>query len=181
MGRTVKLALLATALALGCAAVAPTWRYRTEGTPGDGATPVYLAPLASGRAEYRVESATLTDPEASFVRVVRAVGDAPVRVDLGRVRLRLPGGVEVPIVRVCLLETSAPRCVDGGAARGQVRILEPGEAVRLRVDFGPLDPLAPGGAGPNPALARLTLVEDGVLVGGRPAPVSVTLEQLPRP
>ncbi|BDG03720.1 hypothetical protein [Anaeromyxobacter oryzae] len=176
--RPVLVTLAAAAALAACATSDPTWRYRAEGTFGDGAAPVHVEPLAGGQVEYRVESASVADPEASVVRVVRAVGDAPVRVDLGRVRLRAGAGADVPVARVCLLDTP-PRCSDGGAARGQVQAVTRGEAVRVRVDFGPLEALAPGGA-PNPELARLTLVEEGVYVSGRAVPVSVPLERIPR-
>jgi hypothetical protein len=169
--------LAAAALAAGCAGAAPTFRYRAEGSFGDGAAPVHIEPLARGAVEYRVESAAVTDPEASVVRVVRAVGDAPVRLDLGRVRLRA-GGEDLPISRVCLLEP-ALRCTDGGAARGSVEAIAHGEALRVRVDFGPLEAVAPGGAGLNPALARLTLVDEGVYVSGRAVPVKISLERVP--
>jgi hypothetical protein len=171
-------------VAAGCATAAPAWQYRAEGSSGDRAAPIHLEPLASGQAEYRIESAVSTGRDASVVRAVRAVGEAPVRVDLGRVRLRA-GSVEVPILRVCLLDPT-PRCSDGGAARGQVQMVARGDAVRVRVDFGPVDPRAPGSGEPDPALAgaapraRLTLLEEGIYVAGHAVPVSVVLERIPR-
>lgn len=175
--RRIALAALALSLAPACASREALWRYREEGTFGAGAPPVHAEPLGGDAAEYRVVAATLGEADLSVERTVAALGDAPVRVDLGRVRLRAASGEELPLVRACLLEAT-PRCSAGGAARGFVATLSPGEVVRLRADFGPVDGLGADRA-PNPEVLKVTLSEEGVYVGGRVQPVTVVLERVP--
>ncbi|ACL63552.1 conserved hypothetical protein [Anaeromyxobacter dehalogenans 2CP-1] len=174
--RRLALAALALSLASACASREALWRYREEGTFGDGAPPLHAEPIGGG-AEYRLVSASLGEADLSLERSVAALGDAPVRVDLGRVRLRSASGEELPLVRACLLEAT-PRCAAGGASRGFVATLSPGEVIRFRADFGPVDVLGPDRA-PNPEVLKVTLAEEGVYVGGRLQPVTVVLEKVP--
>lgn len=168
---------LALALLAGCAAPAErTFRLRAQGRPGDG--PLHVAPLAGGAAEYQLLTATATDPTVTLVRLVRAGAETPVRVDLGRTRLRAASGEELPLERVCVVERRV-RCVDSAGARGEVVPVSPGTSLTVRADFGPLEVLAKDGRSPGPLLSGLTLIEEGILVGGRPQPLSVTLEPPP--
>jgi hypothetical protein len=167
----------ALALLAGCAGADPAVRYRAYGTFGDGAPPLHVQPLAAGEAEYQLLRASLLDPEATLVRTFQASGGSPVRVDLGRVRLRTADGEEVPLLRACVV-TTPERCVAAGSTRGNVEALAPGESLTVRVDFGPLAPSGPDGKAPNPQVERLTVVEDGILVRGRPESLTFGLERV---
>ena len=91
--------------------------------------------------------------------------------------MRTAGGGEVPLVRACVVATPE-RCVAAGSTGGNVQALAPGESLTVRVDFGPLDPAAADGRSPNPRVERLTLVEDGILVRGRPESLTLGLERV---
>jgi hypothetical protein len=167
----------ALALLAGCAGADSAVRYRPYGTFGDGAPPLHVQPLAAGEAEYQLVQASLLDPEATLVRTFRASGTSPVRVDLGRVRLRTADGEDVPLIRACVVATPE-RCVAAGSTRGNVEALAPGESLMVRADFGPLAPSGPDGKTPNPQVEHLTLVEDGILVRGRPEGLTLGLERV---
>lgn len=199
MRRSIPVALLAPLSLAACVGAGDaTFRYRG---PDGGVAPVHVEPLAGGRASWALDLVVLDGPDAMVRRTIQSRGDAPVRVDLGRLRLRAASGRELALVRVCahpvvvatvLAESparpaggaapapaSGERCLDGAAARGRVYVLSPGESVPLRADFGPVPP--PSRGAPDRELTELVLVDDGILVAGRTAHVEVPLRlELPR-
>jgi hypothetical protein len=169
------LALVSLLLAVGCAgpsgaaapggAGGPSFGYRAQGS-AVAASPLKVERLAQGRVEYRVLAAQRSGATVVVERAVANQGDDPVRVDLGRVRLRSEAGEEAALSLAC----SGAECLDPSAARGQVAALDPGQSLRLRAEFGPIDPAAPG-------FDRPTFIDEGVFVGGRLAVVAVPLER----
>jgi hypothetical protein len=176
--------LLCSAL-LACASASPppappappTARYRPVGpTPAVGG-PLLTQPVGGGVAEYSLERADVIEPGVVVVRTIRADGTAPVRVDLGRLRLHAAQD-DLPLLRVCVLD-GEPDCLDHASARGQVRTVDPGSPLRIQADFGQLPP--PVAGDPVPDLSRLTLVDNGIVVGGRQTPVAISLERVGSP
>lgn len=93
-------------------------------------------------------------------------GDDPVRGDLGRVRLRSEAGEDAALALAC----SGAEWLDPSSARGQIAALEPGQSLRLRAGFGPLDDAGPG-------FDRATFIDEGIFVAGRLAVVAVPLQR----
>lgn len=153
---------------------APAARYRPVGVAPAVGGPLLTEPIGGGVAEYSLERADVIEPGVVVIRMIRADGTAPVRVDLGRLRLHAAQD-DLPLLRVCVLD-GEPDCLDHASARGQVRTVEPGSPLRIQADFGQLPP--PVAGDPVPDLSRLTLVDKGIVVGGRQAPVAIALERV---
>ena len=144
----------------------PSFGYRVAGLPG-AVAPLWVKPLAEGTVEYQFGAAARAKGIVTVDRTLVNKGDDPVRLDLGRVRLRAPSGDEAALLEAC----AGGECLEGGAARGHVTVLEAGKSLRLRTEFGPL--------GAEDLLEKATFVDEGIFVAGRLALVAVELERAP--
>jgi hypothetical protein len=142
----------------------PSFRYRTAGQ-SSGQAPLWARPLSGGRVEYQVLSAARGNGLVTVERALVNRGDDPVRVDLGRIRLRTASGDEADLAEAC----AGAECHEGGVAHGQILDVEPGQTVRLRAQFGPVPADEP--------LEKVTFVDEGTYVSGRLALVAVELER----
>jgi hypothetical protein len=142
----------------------PSFRYRVAGQPA-ARSPLWVQPLAEGRVEYQLLSAGRASGVVTLERAVVNKGEDPVRVDVGRIRLRAASGDELGLVQAC----AGGECHEGSAARGQITQLEPGQTLRLRAEFGPV--------AADDAFDKATFVDEGLYVGGKLALVAVELER----
>jgi len=142
----------------------PAFRYRSVAQP-DARSPLSVQSLAEGRVELQLLSAARADGVVTVERTVTNKGDDPVRVDMGRVRLRAPSGDEVNLFQAC----AQGECLEAGSARGQITQLEPGQTLRLRAEFGPV-------AADDP-LDKVTFVDEGLYVAGKLALAAIELER----
>jgi hypothetical protein len=144
----------------------PTFAYHVVGLPG-AVGPLWVKPLGEGSVEYQFGRADRAGGLVTVERTLVNKGEDPVRLDLGRVRLRADSGDEAGLLQAC----SGGECLEAGAAHGQVTTLEPGKTLRLRTTFGPVSAEDP--------LEKVIFVDEGIFVAGRLSLVAVELQRGP--